>query len=191
MNDEETAALIVGGHTLRQDPRRRRRRPGRSRARGRPDRAAGPGLEVRRSAPARPATPSPAASRWCGPPRRRKWSNSFLENLYGNEWELTKSPAGAWQFVAKDAEADHPRPVRRTEPQAHDAGHRHLAARGPDLRARSPAAGWTIPRSSPRRSPRRGTSCCTATWARSPATSGRGSPSRSCGRTRYPRSITS
>ena len=37
-----------------------------------------------------------------------KWSNSFLEILYGYEWELTKSPAGAWQFEAKDAEADHP-----------------------------------------------------------------------------------
>ena len=31
-----------------------------------------------------------------------KWSNGFLQNLYGYEWELTKSPAGAWQFVAKD-----------------------------------------------------------------------------------------
>ena len=31
-----------------------------------------------------------------------KWDNGFLENLYGYEWELTKSPAGAWQFTAKD-----------------------------------------------------------------------------------------
>ena len=35
-------------------------------------------------------------------PTPTKWDNSFLETLYGHEWELTKSPAGAWQFVAKD-----------------------------------------------------------------------------------------
>ncbi len=39
-----------------------------------------------------------------------KWSNAYLELLYGNEWELTKSPAGAWQFEAKDAEAIIPDP---------------------------------------------------------------------------------
>jgi catalase-peroxidase len=43
-------------------------------------------------------------------PTPTKWSNSFLEILYGNEWELTKSPAGAWQFEAKDAEATIPDP---------------------------------------------------------------------------------
>ncbi len=31
-----------------------------------------------------------------------KWGNGFLQNLYGYEWELTKSPAGAWQFTTKD-----------------------------------------------------------------------------------------
>ncbi len=35
-------------------------------------------------------------------PTPTKWDNSFLETLYGYEWELTKSPAGAWQFTAKD-----------------------------------------------------------------------------------------
>ena len=35
-------------------------------------------------------------------PTPTKWDNSFLETLYGHEWELTKSPAGAWQFTAKD-----------------------------------------------------------------------------------------
>ncbi len=39
-----------------------------------------------------------------------KWSNAYLEILYGNEWELVKSPAGAWQFEAKDAEATIPDP---------------------------------------------------------------------------------
>ncbi|MEX3771046.1 peroxidase family protein, partial [Mycolicibacterium fortuitum] len=39
-----------------------------------------------------------------------KWSNSYLEILYGYEWELTKSPGDAWQFEAKDAEAIIPDP---------------------------------------------------------------------------------
>ncbi len=41
-----------------------------------------------------------------------KWSNAYLEILYGYEWELVKSPptGGAWQFQAKDAEAIIPDP---------------------------------------------------------------------------------
>jgi catalase-peroxidase len=35
-------------------------------------------------------------------PTPTKWDNTFLETLYGSEWELTKSPGDAWQFVAKD-----------------------------------------------------------------------------------------
>ena len=45
------------------------------------------------------------------------WSNNFFENLFGYEWELTKSPAGAQQWVAKDAE--------ETVPDAHDASKKH------------------------------------------------------------------
>jgi catalase-peroxidase len=47
-----------------------------------------------------------------------KWSNNFFENLFGFEWELTKSPAGAHQYVAKNAEA--------IIPDAYDAGKKHL-----------------------------------------------------------------
>jgi catalase-peroxidase len=43
-------------------------------------------------------------------PTPTKWDNSFLETLYGHEWELTKSPAGAYQFVAKDVDATIPDP---------------------------------------------------------------------------------
>jgi len=43
---------------------------------------------------------------WTGTPTR--WSNGFFENLFGYEWELEKSPAGAYQWVAKDAEASIP-----------------------------------------------------------------------------------
>ena len=119
-------------------------------------------------------------------PTPTQWSNGYLEILYGNEWELTKSPGGAWQFEAKDAEATIPDPFGGAAAQADDAGHRRLDAGRSHLRRRSPGAGSIIPRSSTRRSPRPGTSCCTATWVRSAASSDRGSPSRSCGRTRCP-----
>src|SRR5205085_11889586 len=49
---------------------------------------------------------------------RTKWSNSFFENLFGYEWELTKSPAGANQWVAKGASA--------TIPDAHDPSKKRL-----------------------------------------------------------------
>ena len=47
-----------------------------------------------------------------------QWSNNYFENLFGFEWELTKSPAGAHQWVAKDAEA--------TIPDAYDSSKKHL-----------------------------------------------------------------
>jgi catalase-peroxidase len=43
-------------------------------------------------------------------PTPTQWSNAYLELLYGHEWELTKSPGGAWQFEAKDADAIIPHP---------------------------------------------------------------------------------
>ncbi|MBN8261113.1 MAG: catalase/peroxidase HPI [Xanthomonadales bacterium] len=46
-----------------------------------------------------------------------QWSNNFFENLFGFEWELTRSPAGAHQWVAKDAEA--------IIPDAHDPSKKH------------------------------------------------------------------
>ena len=98
----------------RQDPRRGRCRARRARTRGLPPRAAGPRLEELASAPAWARTRSPAASRCVWTPTPTKWDNSFLEILYGYEWELTKSPAGAWQWIAKDRRrrGHHPRPVR-------------------------------------------------------------------------------
>lgn len=47
-----------------------------------------------------------------------QWSNSFFENLFGHEWELSKSPAGAHQWVAKNAEA--------IIPDAYDSTKKHL-----------------------------------------------------------------
>jgi len=52
---------------------------------------------------------------WSQTPTR--WSNHFFENLFKYDWELTKSPAGAHQWVAKDAEAD--------IPDAYDASKKH------------------------------------------------------------------
>ncbi|KIO78705.1 hydroperoxidase [Pedobacter lusitanus] len=49
-----------------------------------------------------------------------QWSNNFFENLFGFEWELTKSPAGAHQWVAKDAES--------TIPDAFDSSKKHRPA---------------------------------------------------------------
>src|SRR3979409_1683075 len=57
-------------------------------------------------------TRSPAARKSLGRRRRPQWSNHFFENLFNFEWELTKSPAGAYQWEAKDAPA--------TIPDAHD-----------------------------------------------------------------------
>src|SRR5207237_7284540 len=52
---------------------------------------------------------------WTSTPVR--WSNGYFDNLLGHEWELTQSPAGAHQWVAKDAE--------ETIPDAHDPGRKH------------------------------------------------------------------
>jgi catalase-peroxidase len=109
MNDEETAALIVGGHSV-----------GKTHGAGDGD-LVGPepegcplelqGLGWKSSfgtGVGKDAITSGLEVVWT--PTPTKWDNSFLETLYGHEWELTKSPGGAWQFEAKDAEATIPDP---------------------------------------------------------------------------------
>ncbi len=109
MNVEETAALIVGGHTL-----------GKTHGAG-PDEGMGPepeGAPIEQqglgwkcpfgSGKAGDSVTSGLEVVWTDKPT--EWSNRYLEILYGHEWELTKSPAGAWQFEAKDAEAIIPDP---------------------------------------------------------------------------------
>ena len=54
------------------------------------------------SAPATAGTPSPAAWRCTWTTTPTHWSNDFFKNLFGYEWELTKSPAGAHQWQPKD-----------------------------------------------------------------------------------------
>jgi catalase-peroxidase len=101
MNDEETAALIVGGHSF-----------GKTHGAGNAD-LVGPEPEAAPieqqglgwkssygSGKGEDTITSGLEVVWTTTPT--KWGNGYLENLYGYEWELTKSPAGAWQFTAKD-----------------------------------------------------------------------------------------
>jgi catalase-peroxidase len=101
MNDEETFALIAGGHTF-----------GKTHGAGDAD-LVGPepegapleqqGLGWKSeygSGKGRDAITSGLEVTWSATPTR--WSNRYLENLFTYEWELVKSPAGAWQWQAKD-----------------------------------------------------------------------------------------
>jgi catalase-peroxidase len=117
MNDEETVALIAGGHTF-----------GKTHGAG-PTSHVGPepesadlesqGLGWKSSfgtGKGGDAITSGLEVTWTTTPT--KWNKDFFENLFGYEWELTKSPAGAHQWVAKGAEA--------TIPDAHDPSKKRL-----------------------------------------------------------------
>jgi catalase-peroxidase len=104
MNDEETVALIAGGHSFGKTH-------GASTADhvGREPEAAG--IEQQGfgwsnsygSGKGADTITSGLEVTWTKTPT--KWSNNFFENLFGHEWELTKSPGGAHQWVAKDADS--------------------------------------------------------------------------------------
>ena len=90
-----------------------------------------------------------------------QWSNGYFDNLFGYEWELTKSPAGAWQWTPKDEAA------KGTVPDAHDRcedarpdhvydGHR--TEDGPGATRRFRSVSTSIPSSSKTPLPKRGTS---------------------------------
>lgn len=110
MNDEETVALIAGGHTF-----------GKTHGAGdaalvgpepeaAPLEAQGLGwLSSHGSGKGADAITSGLEVTWTTTPTR--WSNDFFKILFGYEWELTKSPAGAYQWVAKDAEDIIPGPA--------------------------------------------------------------------------------
>jgi catalase-peroxidase len=107
MNDEETVALIAGGHTF-----------GKTHGAGDPSFVGvdpeGGELEQQglgwtskfNSGVGRDAIGSGLEVTWTQTPT--KWSNFFFENLFGFEWELTKSPGGANQWTAKTTEASIP-----------------------------------------------------------------------------------
>ncbi|HYG04181.1 MAG TPA: catalase/peroxidase HPI, partial [Chryseosolibacter sp.] len=119
MNDEETVALIAGGHSF-----------------GKTHGAADPGKYVGKEPAASEieaqslgwkntfgkghgadTITSGLEGAWTTTPT--KWSNNFFENLFGFEWELTKSPAGAHQWKPKNNDG------AGTVPDAHDKSKRH------------------------------------------------------------------
>ncbi|MDR5773815.1 MULTISPECIES: catalase/peroxidase HPI [unclassified Caballeronia] len=112
MNDEETVALIAGGHTF-----------GKTHGAGPSDNvgAEPEGAELETMGLGWNSTfgtgrgadtiTSGLEVTWTSTPTQ--WGNGFFENLFGHEWELTKSPAGANQWIAKDS--------AETIPHAHDA----------------------------------------------------------------------
>jgi catalase-peroxidase len=117
MNDEETVALIAGGHTF-----------GKTHGAGDPslmgvepegaaleDQGLGWKSKHGTGFGADAITGGPEVT-WSQTPT--KWSNHFFENLFKYEWELTKSPAGAQQWKAKGAEA--------TVPDAYDKSKKHI-----------------------------------------------------------------
>ena len=118
MNDEETAALIIGGHSFGKThgaaPAVEYVGP---EPEGAPLELQGLGWKSRFGSGAGPhAITSGLEGTWSNTPT--KWSSGFLDNLFNYEWELTKSPAGAYQWTPKNAEA------QGTVPDAHDPSKR-------------------------------------------------------------------
>ncbi|HEY2052151.1 MAG TPA: catalase/peroxidase HPI [Caulobacteraceae bacterium] len=111
MNDEETVALIAGGHSF-----------GKTHGAGDPsligaepegavieDQGLGWRSKYGTGVGADAITGGPEVT-WSQTPTQ--WSNHFFDNLFKHEWELVKSPAGAWQWQAKDAQATIPGPCQ-------------------------------------------------------------------------------
>jgi catalase-peroxidase len=119
MNDEETVALIAGGHSF-----------GKTHGAGDPNQYVGPepeGASIEEqglgwknsfnSGNGGYTITSGLEGAWTTTPA--KWSNNFFENLFGYEWELTKSPAGAQQWQPKNGAG------AGAVPDAHDPAKRH------------------------------------------------------------------
>jgi catalase-peroxidase len=119
MNDEETVALIAGGHTF-----------GKTHGAADPNKYVGPepeGADIEEqglgwknsfgSGKGVDTISSGLEGAWTTNPV--KWDNNYFDNLFAYEWELTKSPAGAYQWTPKDASA------AGTVPDAHDPSKKH------------------------------------------------------------------
>ena len=119
MNDEETVALIAGGHTF-----------GKTHGAADADKYVGPepegaSLEEQGlgwsntfgSGKGNDTITSGLEGAWTNTPT--KWDNNFFENLFNYEWELVKGPGGAWQWTPKEAAA------QGTVPDAHDPSKKH------------------------------------------------------------------
>ncbi|GGC58016.1 catalase-peroxidase [Hoyosella rhizosphaerae] len=130
MNDEETVALIAGGHTF-----------GKTHGAADPDANVGPepegapleelGLGWRNAhgtGKGGDAITSGLEGIWTNTPT--KWDNTFFDILFGYEWEKFKSPAGAWQYKPKDGAGE------GTVPNAHGGGTTHPVMLTTDLSLR-------------------------------------------------------
>ncbi len=119
MNDYETVALIAGGHTFGKT------HGAASDAEYLEAEPAGAGIEMQglgwksnfRTGVGTDTITSGLEGAWTDTPI--KWSHKYLENLFGYEWELTKSPAGAWQYKPKDGAG------AGTVPDAQDPNKKH------------------------------------------------------------------
>jgi catalase-peroxidase len=117
MNDEETVALIAGGHSFGKTHGAGPATHVGVEPEGGEIEAQGFGwLSSYGAGKGADAITSGLEVTWTKTPTQ--WSNNFFENLFGFEWELSKSPAGAHQWVAKGAAA--------TIPDAHDPSHRRV-----------------------------------------------------------------
>jgi len=118
MNDEETVALVAGGHTFGKchgagDPALVGPEPEAA-----PLEEMGLGWKSSFGTGKGPDTiTSGIEGAWTPTPTR--WDNTYLDVLFSYEWELVKSPAGAWQWVAKDVREEH------LVPDAHDPTTKH------------------------------------------------------------------
>ncbi len=119
MNDYETVALIAGGHTFGKT------HGAASDADYLEAEPAGAGIEMQSlgwksnfgTGVGTDTITSGLEGAWTDTPI--KWSHKYLENLFGYEWELTKSPAGAWQYTTKDGAG------AGTVPDAQDPSKKH------------------------------------------------------------------
>jgi catalase-peroxidase len=118
MNDEETVALIVGGHTFGKCHGANSADLVGPEPEGCPVHAQGLGWHNNGGTGVGADTvTSGLEGAWTNDPKQ--WDNGFLDNLYAYDWELTESPAGAKQWTPKDPQA------QGTVPDAHDASKRH------------------------------------------------------------------
>ncbi|MCH7225135.1 catalase/peroxidase HPI [Haloferula sp. A504] len=116
MNDEETVALVAGGHTFGKCHGAGPAESVSADPEGAPIEEQGLGWKNSYgSGKGGDTITSGLEVTWTQTPAQ--WSNYYFENLFNYEWELTKSPAGAWQWVAKDAED--------VIPDAHDPEKKH------------------------------------------------------------------
>jgi catalase-peroxidase len=118
MNDEETVALVAGGHTF-----------GKAHGAGDP-KLVGPEPEAapleemglgwkNRFGTGRGVHTTTSGIEGAWKPNPTKWDNGYFDMLFGYEWELSKSPAGAHQWHAKDVKPEH------MIPDAHDPSKKH------------------------------------------------------------------